>query len=45
MLGRYGKLVRVLHTEAINTSTEELADLIEERVLDATGLSLDAYCS
>ena len=45
MLGRYGKLVRVLNTEIINSSTEDLADLIEERVLAATGLSLDAYRS
>ena len=45
MLGRYGKLVNMLRTEAINSSTEELADLIEERVLAATGLSLDAYRS
>ena len=29
MLGRYGKLVNMLRTEAINSSTEELADLID----------------
>lgn len=43
MLGKNGKLVNVLHTEVMSSSTQELADLVEKRVLAATGLSLDAY--
>lgn len=45
LLGRYGKLVTLVYAKAINSSTEDLAGHIEQRVLAVTGLSLDAYRS